>query len=123
MVRATAVVPKTNQVMSVTKRIAHSTDRILSDAIRPNGLLTFARGNVEILSTMTWDTLSNRLAAVGSTVTRNVASRRSLVIGQMTKLSNAARKSDCTTSAGLGLPYLPRRETRTRSPLQIIANP
>ena len=63
-----------------------------------------ARGSVASLSTITCDSFCKPLEELGSMLTRKAASRSSLVMGHSTTLSKSANKSDCTTSAGRGLP-------------------
>src|SRR3546814_772366 len=92
------------QISPTTSSKARSTAFIRSSSSRPKGSLIFERGRVESLSTITCESTRNPLALSGSTVMRKAASRTALVIGQITTLSRAARRFDCTMRAGRGLP-------------------
>src|SRR3546814_10855153 len=84
------------QISPTTSSKARSTAFIRSSSSRPKGSLIFERGRVESLSTITCESTRNPLALSGSTVMRKAASRTALVIGQITTLSRAARRFDCT---------------------------
>lgn len=64
------------------------------------------RGTLTILSTITWDADFNPVRAPDGTLTlKSGASMQAVVMGQMVTLACVAlNASDCTTSAGRGLP-------------------
>ncbi|SDN45208.1 hypothetical protein SAMN05216360_108181 [Methylobacterium phyllostachyos] len=65
----------------------------------------YARGSAMILSTMICEVLRKPLVGLGSTVNRKSgASRNVLVTRQTRTLSVPVSQSDCTTTAGRGLP-------------------
>src|SRR3546814_16300226 len=80
------------QISPTTRSKARSTAFIRSSSSRPQGLLIFERGRVESLSNITCESTRNPLALSGSTVMRMAASRKALVIGQITRLRSEERR-------------------------------
>jgi Aminotransferase class I and II len=77
----------------------------VSRSSRPMRAPHFARGSAITLSTMICEVLRKPLAGLGSTVSRKSGASRSVLVMRQTRmLSVPVSQSDCTTTAGRGLP-------------------